>query len=254
MLSLTYPIALASLAASALADIHNVNLPSNFFDTPQSGIGSWYRASAGQDSTNGKSWCAYTYYNSDPIFAVSLKAMGGKTYNSDPAGWKAATQKYCGLEATVKDPKTGKQMLMYIGDAFDDRYVHSTGSIDIMIDAFSNIHGNPNGNKNEVIKGVEWQLTGRVNTKYAAAGAVWPTKAGAAPTTAAPKPSSSTPNGGEGAKCSNATNCKSGMTCLAPDGVCSTAACNWGCTGWTCSAASPCQKPNTCVQSVCMAT
>ena len=49
--------------------------------------------------------------------------MGGKTYSSDPAGWKAATQKYCGLEATVKDPKTGKQMLMYIGDAFDDKYV-----------------------------------------------------------------------------------------------------------------------------------
>jgi len=121
--------------------------------------------------------------------AQSLKAMGGKTYNSDPAGWKAATQKYCGLEATVNDPKTGKQMLMYIGDAFDDKYVlvsyllesylarslnntvhQSPGSIDIMIDAFSNIHGNPNGNKNDVIKGVEWQLTGRVNTKYAADG------------------------------------------------------------------------------------
>ena len=182
--------------------------------------------------------------------------MGGKTYNSDPAGWKAATQKYCGLEATVKDPKTGKQMLMYIGDAFDDRYVlvsyilkyyfarslsntfhQSPGSIDIMIDAFSNIHGNPNGNKNDVIKGVEWQLTGRVNTKYAADGAVWPTKAGATPTTpaptkmqtsASPKPSASPSGGGEGAKCSDSTNCISGMTCLAPDGVCSTAACNWG--------------------------
>ncbi|OAG18795.1 hypothetical protein CC77DRAFT_1062728 [Alternaria alternata] len=233
MPSPAYPIALVALIGSALADIHNVNLPSNFFDGPQSGIGSWYRASAGQDSTNGKSWCAYTYYNSDPVFAVSLKAMGGKTYNSDPAGWKAATQKYCGLEATVKDPKTGKQMLMYIGDAFDDKYVLSPGSIDIMIDAFSNIHGNPNGNKNDVIKGVEWQLTGRVNTKYAADGAVWPTKAGAAPTTpaptkmqtsASPKPSASPSGGGEGAKCSDSTNCNSGMTCLAPDGVCSTAA------------------------------
>lgn len=70
MPSPAYPIALAALIGSALADIHNVNLPSNFFDGPQSGIGSWYRASAGQDSTNGKSWCAYTYYNSDPVFAV----------------------------------------------------------------------------------------------------------------------------------------------------------------------------------------
>ena len=70
MPSLAYPIALVTLAASALADIHNVNLPSNFFGGPQSGIGSWYRASASQDSTNGKSWCAYTYFNSDPVFAV----------------------------------------------------------------------------------------------------------------------------------------------------------------------------------------
>lgn len=142
MPSLTHLATFVVLTAPVLADIHNVNLPSNFFSGPQSGIGSWYRASADQDSTNGKSWCGYTYYNSDPIFAVvssgssdisskstdeeilqSLKAMGGKTYNSDPAGWKAATQKYCGLEATVKDPKTGKLMLMYIGDSFDDRYV-----------------------------------------------------------------------------------------------------------------------------------
>jgi hypothetical protein len=70
MPSLTYPIALVTLAASALADIHNVNTPQGFFEGPQSGIGSWYRASAGQDSTNGRSWCGYTYYNSDPVFAV----------------------------------------------------------------------------------------------------------------------------------------------------------------------------------------
>lgn len=53
----------------------------------------------------------------------SHKLLGGKTYNSDPSGWKADTQKYCGLEALVKDPVTGRQMLMYIGDAFDDQYV-----------------------------------------------------------------------------------------------------------------------------------
>ena len=40
-----------------------------------------------------------------------------------------------------------------------------------MVDAFSSIHGNPNGDKNNVIKGVEWKFTGRVNTKYAADGA-----------------------------------------------------------------------------------
>lgn len=111
-------------------------------------LGHGYRALAGQDSTNGRSWCGYTYFNSDPIFAVvvtinskvlstsidqsvaySLKAMGGKTYNSDPAGWRAATQKYRGLEATVKDPKSGKQMLIYIGDSFYDKYVLVGGPV-----------------------------------------------------------------------------------------------------------------------------
>ncbi|KAF2031329.1 hypothetical protein EK21DRAFT_63471 [Setomelanomma holmii] len=223
MPSLAGSVALISFVVSALADIHDVNLPSNFFSGPQSGIGSWYRASANQDSTNGKSYCMYQIsgqWRAHTDLQKSLKAMGGATYNTDAAAWKAATKKYCGLETTVKDPKTGKSMLMYIGDAFDDKYVLSPASIDIMTDAFSNIHGNPNGDKNEVIKGVEWQLTGRVNTKYAAAGAVWPTKVGSAP--------SSSCAGCAGAKCSDSTNCKDGMTCLSPDGICSTAACNWG--------------------------
>lgn len=49
--------------------------------------------------------------------------MGGHTFNSDPVAWKKETQKYCGLEAKVTDPSTGKTMLMYIGDSFDDRFV-----------------------------------------------------------------------------------------------------------------------------------
>ena len=61
--------ALSILAASALADIYPVNLPEWSLNGPQTGVGSWYRASASQDSTTGKSWCAYTYYNSDPVFA-----------------------------------------------------------------------------------------------------------------------------------------------------------------------------------------
>lgn len=50
--------------------------------------------------------------------------MGGATYNSNPTAWKQQTQKYCGLEAKVTDPTTGKTSLLYIGDSFDDRYVH----------------------------------------------------------------------------------------------------------------------------------
>ena len=53
----------------------------------------------------------------------SLKAMGGHTYNSDPVAWKKETQKFCGLEAKVTDPSTGKTSLLYIGDAFDDNWV-----------------------------------------------------------------------------------------------------------------------------------
>jgi hypothetical protein len=45
--------------------------------------------------------------------------MGGKTYNNDTAGWKTVTRS-CGLEAMIKDPKTGKQMPMYIGEVFEE--------------------------------------------------------------------------------------------------------------------------------------
>ena len=47
-----------------------------------------------------------------------------------------------------------------------------------MIAAFAAIHGNPNGDKNIVIKGVKWELTGKVNTLYAAPGASWPATSG----------------------------------------------------------------------------
>jgi len=108
-----------------------------------------------------------------------LKAMGGHTYSSDPSGWKEDTQKHCGLEAKVTDPTTGKTMLMYIGDAFDDNWIPKgyPESLDIMLSPFTALHGNPNGNKNTVINPVHWELTGRVNTKYAAAGASWPSAA-----------------------------------------------------------------------------
>ncbi|KAF4967834.1 hypothetical protein FZEAL_10476 [Fusarium zealandicum] len=162
---------LGAITAPVAASIHPVTLPSGFFSGPQSGIGSWYRATANADDTNGHSWCGYEYSNSDPVFAVSLKEMGGATYDTDPTAWEEQTRKYCGLEAKVTDPVTGKSKLMYIGDAFDDKWVRSPGSIDIMIDVFSAIHGNPNGDKNDIIDGVEWEFTGKVNSRFAAPGA-----------------------------------------------------------------------------------
>ncbi|KAL4728169.1 hypothetical protein ACLX1H_004905 [Fusarium chlamydosporum] len=207
-----YILSLAAVisATSVAASIHPVPLPSGFFTGQQSGIGSWYRANAGSDSTTGTSWCGYKYSNGDPLFAVSLKAMGGATWASNPTAWREQTRKYCGLEALVTDPSTGKSKLMYIGDAFDDAWVRSPGSIDIMIDAFSAIHGNPNGNKNNVINPVKWALTGNVNTQYAADGASWPTATGSTP-----KPSTTS---------GSCTGCIG----TNPDGVCSDKACNWG--------------------------
>ncbi|KAH7159532.1 hypothetical protein B0J13DRAFT_465562 [Dactylonectria estremocensis] len=244
---ITLSATLAVMTAPVAANIYPVTVPSGFFPGQQSGIGSWYRASAGADSTTGTSWCGYKYSNSDPLFAVSLKAMGGATWNSNPTAWRDQTRKYCGLEALVTDPSTGKTKLMYIGDAFDDAWVRTPASIDIMIDAFSAIHGNPNGDKNKVISPVKWELTGKVNTQYTAAGASWPTAGGGSPP---PQPTA----GAIGDKCDGQTKlCNSGLTCLSPDGVCSDKACNWGCTGWSCSSTSPCQKPNTCVNSVCTA-
>lgn len=67
----TMSITLAAIAAQASASIYPVSIPQGFFPGANDGvIGSWYRASAGQDATNGQSWCGYTYKNSDPIFAV----------------------------------------------------------------------------------------------------------------------------------------------------------------------------------------
>lgn len=79
MLSVTYIAALSALAASALADIHNVAVPSGFYPGPQSGIGSWFRATAKADSTNGNSWCGYPYANSDPVFAP-VRMIGARLW------------------------------------------------------------------------------------------------------------------------------------------------------------------------------
>lgn len=57
-----------SIAVLARAETHSVNLPSGFFNGPQTGIGSWFTAVS--EGTNGKSWCGYPYSDSDPVFAV----------------------------------------------------------------------------------------------------------------------------------------------------------------------------------------
>ncbi|KAH6872094.1 hypothetical protein B0T10DRAFT_466325 [Thelonectria olida] len=164
-----------------------------------------------------------------PDDTTRISWCGFKYADSDPLfAVREDIRKYCGLEALVTDPSTRKSELMYLGDAFDDAWV-----------------------RNKVINLVKWEFTGSINTQYTADGAVLPT---AGIIASAPQGTSTACAGCLGAKCDGQTTiCNSGLTCLSPDGICSDEACNWGCTGWSCSASVPCQNPNTCVNGVCKA-
>ena len=125
------------------------------------GIGSWYDADSSRDSTNGRSWCEFEYNDDSPIFAPSVGTMRAN-FDGDNA---AAAAAYCGLEAIVTTPD-GASMTMVIGDGFDDAWVLSPGSIDIMHDAFNTLYGSSTDDKDTVIKNIQWTLTGNRNDKY----------------------------------------------------------------------------------------
>ncbi|KAI8912059.1 hypothetical protein DFJ77DRAFT_502117 [Powellomyces hirtus] len=132
------------------------------------GIGSWFRASSKQDSTNGKSWCGYPYKDYTPGFAPDILQMTGGVHAVYPhPKWAPSAQKYCGLEAIVKNPVNGKTMKLYIVDAFDHQYVKSPGSIDVMIKAWEQLWGGKADSKLKVMKDLQWTLTGNRNPKYA---------------------------------------------------------------------------------------
>lgn len=105
-----------------------------------------------------------------------------------------------------------------------------------MIDSFSSLHGNPNGDKDDVIKNVQWQLTGKMNPQYNPAhkssvdGSSGSSGSGASPTTT-----------------TMATESKTASSSKA------TATCDWGCEGWDCSDSVPCQSPNSCKSGYCRA-
>lgn len=71
----------------------------------------------------------------------------------------AAGKLFCGLEAIVSTPD-GKSATMFIGDAFDDRWVLTPTSIDVAYGAFWMLFGRETSNKNDVVQGVTWELTG----------------------------------------------------------------------------------------------
>ncbi|GAA5967574.1 hypothetical protein JCM11641_005701 [Rhodosporidiobolus odoratus] len=120
---------------------------------------SWYNTNAGQDSTNG---CGFPYDNNVPGFAPSLKTMMSN-FGYD---YERAATAYCGLEAVVSTPD-GKSMTLYIADAFDDTWVRTPASLDIIKGSFSSLFGKSTDNKNDVVTGATWKLTGKRNSKYA---------------------------------------------------------------------------------------
>lgn len=71
---------------------------------------------------------------------------------------KAATA-YCGLEAIITTPD-GKSVTGYIADGFDPRWVRTPTSIDLIFGLFTQLYGSETNNKNVVVTGASWKLTG----------------------------------------------------------------------------------------------
>lgn len=137
------------------------------FQGVNSGIGSWFMANLQSDSTNGHSWCGYPYANSSNGFAPDISVMTeGTNAVYGASDYETSAKKYCGLEARVTNPATGITKLMYIIDAFDHKWVRSPGSIDIMADAWSALTNQSASDKQNVIQGVTWELTGNRSDKY----------------------------------------------------------------------------------------
>ncbi|KAL8283936.1 hypothetical protein RQP46_005368 [Phenoliferia psychrophenolica] len=126
----------------------------------ESAIGSWFHADASTDSTNGHSWCGFPYTDATPGFAPSLSRMLQGYGSRELAG-----PAYCGLEAKMHNPD-GTTTIGYIIDAFDDTWVRTPKSIDIMYDLFTKFNGAATNDKNVVVKGVTWELTGNRNEQY----------------------------------------------------------------------------------------
>ena len=85
--------------------------------------------------------------------------------NNFGGDYETAAKAYCGLEAVVTLPN-GKSATLYLADAFDDTWVRTPASIDVIYDAFSNLFGSQTSNKNDVIQGATWKFTGNRNDKY----------------------------------------------------------------------------------------
>ncbi|GAA5910441.1 hypothetical protein JCM6882_007357 [Rhodosporidiobolus microsporus] len=153
-------------AATKVADTSSANVLAasgitQFLGENTNAILSWYNANSASDSTNGRGWCEFNYNNDMPGFAPSLNTML-KTFNYDSQKAKNA---YCGLEAVITTPD-GREATMYIVDAFDDTWVRTPSSLDILHGVFSRVYGSWTDSKNDVVQGASWKLTGNRKTEY----------------------------------------------------------------------------------------
>ncbi|GAA5874986.1 hypothetical protein JCM8547_002142 [Rhodosporidiobolus lusitaniae] len=149
------------LATVASASSNLDGVPSSWLGSNGNAILSWFKANSAQDSTNGHSWCYYPYSDSLPGAAISLSTM--LTAASGDA--TKARQMFCGLEMQVTTA-AGKTATLYVADAFDDAWVLTPNSMDLLYNSFVKLFGKKTTNKNDVLQGASWKFTGNKSSKY----------------------------------------------------------------------------------------
>ncbi|SCZ96801.1 BZ3500_MvSof-1268-A1-R1_Chr4-1g06734 [Microbotryum saponariae] len=159
----------ASLSTPANTTIISANIATNNitgFNAATLGnntgaIASWFRTNNSADFTNGHSWCYNIYNDTMPGFAPSFKTMT-TNYGGDAI---KAGEAYCGLEAIFYLP-SGKNVTLYVVDAFDDTWVKTPSSIDVVVGAYQNeMIGRAVTSKNDVLTDVTWHFTGNRSTE-----------------------------------------------------------------------------------------
>ncbi|SCZ91954.1 BZ3500_MvSof-1268-A1-R1_Chr5-3g08243 [Microbotryum saponariae] len=163
-LNYTIPLSLranTSIIAANIAQNNITGFGAQNLSNNTGAIASWFRTNNSADSTNGHSWCYNPYNDSLPGFAPSYKTMVSN-YGGDPI---KAGEAYCGLEAIFYTPD-GRNTTLYVIDAFDDKWVKTPNSVDVVIGAFPELFGTTPASKNDVVMNVKWHFTGNRSTDY----------------------------------------------------------------------------------------
>ena len=84
------------------------------------------------DVHSGHSWCGFPYNDQVPGFAPSVGTM----LRNFGGSYERAATAYCGLEARFTTPD-GKTATLFITDGFDDTWVRTPASVDVVIGSVS---------------------------------------------------------------------------------------------------------------------